>query len=733
MEFLRRAYRKTARRLKMKQWLILALRMLLFAALALALARPLWIPTVSNLSGSEEANTAINGPHVIILDLSYPMGYTVNEIDNKTLFDVARSHALRVLSDSGDPTALITLGKKTRSVSGSLTADHPLLQESLRHLKVGEHLAELNEAFSLAYQMLRDRPKNEPKHITLLSIPNRSISELAPAPPALGQVNIIQVDLRQNQTNETQEKEDINADRPQLSKKARAQLDNHAITSLTLSPAPHMGSNQWRIEVEVANYSSEAMNLWPIWVEVEGEVLVRGFLSLAPNEIGIKRLYFQVDQKQHDPSQETLGEQTDHSQATHPPLLPLAKKGWVKLAPDALSIDDEWPFWIEAKPPTSILALNGDPRPTPHDDELFYLERALSPQVLGDTKVKLYSRPMIGSEVKDEYLEGMDLILLANVPRPTPKLGQQLKSHLNAGGGLWLAPGARSDVEAWNQALREILPRPLRGIRRAGDAAAVERRGVARLSDFTEHSLLKPFEDPNRSSLALAGIQRYFLFDPLPIPQTETVVTLNEGSPFMMTRQVGEGRVLLWAGPIDREWSDLVIYPDFVPLAAETIRYLTKEVASGTLGTSLSQSLSLELNGDGPFFALSPKGERLSLSRHRNSSSSSVKRGWKANLFKHRGHYKVVTPTSALQNSQKINLHNSEHTLRHFVVHLDTRDSDLRGQVTKNIDQSDTNATSLFSALEQRHELWHLGLIGLFIFTLLEGLALFQRRESKPA
>ena len=32
-------------------------------------------------------------------------------------------------------------------------------------------------------------------------------------------------------------------------------------------------SQQWRAEIEVANYGPETMNLWPIWVELEGEAL----------------------------------------------------------------------------------------------------------------------------------------------------------------------------------------------------------------------------------------------------------------------------------------------------------------------------------------------------------------------------------------------------------------------------------------------------------------------------
>ena len=77
MEFLRRAYRKTARRLKVKQWLLLALRMALFAALALALARPFWSPS-SHQSQTSSPLQDLKGTQVIVIDLSYPLGYRID-------------------------------------------------------------------------------------------------------------------------------------------------------------------------------------------------------------------------------------------------------------------------------------------------------------------------------------------------------------------------------------------------------------------------------------------------------------------------------------------------------------------------------------------------------------------------------------------------------------------------------------------------------------------------------
>ena len=170
-------------------------------------------------------------------------------------------------------------------------------------------------------------------------------------------------------------------------------------------------------------------------------------------------------------------------------------------------------------------------------------------------------------------------------------------SHLKSGGGVWLAPGARVNVSAWNSVFRDFLPRPLRGTRLAGDAAAsVESRGVAHLTTFSErHPLLKPFENVQRSNLALARFTQYMLFDPEPTPQSEVVMKLDEGLPFLITRQVGAGRVVMWAGPMDREWSDLVIRPDFVPLAAQTIRYLTREERGTLTSAQVGHQLKLEL------------------------------------------------------------------------------------------------------------------------------------------
>ena len=90
-----------------------------------------------------------------------------------------------------------------------------------------------------------------------------------------------------------------------------------------------------------------------------------------------------------------------------------------------------------------------------------------------------------------------------------------------------------------------------------------------------------------------------------------------------------------------------MIRPDFVPLASETVRYLSRDLSSGQLSTQLNSSLHLELNGDGPSLHL-PQGERKGLSRA-NSDQTVAKneRGWQISELKCLGHHQILGPSES--------------------------------------------------------------------------------------
>ena len=55
----------------------------------------------------------------------------------------------------------------------------------------------------------------------------------------------------------------------------------------------------------------------------------------------------------------------------------------------------------------------------------------------------------------------------------------------------------------------------------------------------------------------------------------------DDGSPALLDRRVGNGRVVLFASDLDRRWNDFPLHPTFVPFIAETLRHVSTRHASG--------------------------------------------------------------------------------------------------------------------------------------------------------
>jgi hypothetical protein len=138
---------------------------------------------------------------------------------------------------------------------------------------------------------------------------------------------------------------------------------------------------------------------------------------------------------------------------------------------------------------------------------------------------------------------------------------------LEAGGGVLIAPGDRTDPEAWNGL--GWLPAVLGD--RVGRFAA--RKSVAHpsLSTFSG-PVFSPFARGDASPLAEAKLFGYRALE----PTTGAFVSarLDTGAPWAVERPIGRGRVLMLAGPLDAEGGTLPVNPDFVPLLHEWIIHL---------------------------------------------------------------------------------------------------------------------------------------------------------------
>ena len=52
------------------------------------------------------------------------------------------------------------------------------------------------------------------------------------------------------------------------------------------------------------------------------------------------------------------------------------------------------------------------------------------------------------------------------------------------------------------------------------------------------------------------------------------VARFSNGTPALLERASGRGRVLLFASDVDRRWNDFPLHPAFVPFVVESLRYV---------------------------------------------------------------------------------------------------------------------------------------------------------------
>ncbi len=666
LEFILRANRKTARRFRMKQLLLMAVRSLLLALLAFAIARP-YIRHTEDAAGGGLGG---DGTTVFVLDASWPMGYAAGE---ESLLDQARFQAGHILDQVRGQAAVVVAGERVDVPIGEVTGDLASVRRALSEAKLSPRTGRLAEAVARAYELLVDVPGT--RRVVVLTTPAGAASELPQPPPASARdsgIALVPVDVAEG--------------RP---------LPNRAVLDLSLRPSPELGAGSWRVDARIGNFADEPVSKLPLHLEIDGEIRVRGFLDIAAGGQATK----------------TFHVRTQGAEATPAAVL---------IDGDALATDDRRDFWLQPAPRLRVLAINGDPRPVPQEDELFYFERALSPTTTAGARILL---TVVGADTFDgAMLEAHDVVVTANIPELDVAQARAIETFVRGGGGLLITVGEnvadRARRALLNERLSAVLPRTLRDVRAAGDAAASveggDRRTTAPSVFARGHAILGAFPDPAKSTLAQARIRRYMLLDPAPDAGGEVVIATEDGAPLLVTKTVERGRVALFTTTIDRDWGDLPIRPDFLPLLQQTLRYLTRVAEVDTAPVLVGQPAPVPVEDPRVrrVRVRTPGGELHVVERPREEGAE-----WAFDQTARPGHYSV-TPDPPLPGLV---------ALPGFAVAVDTAASDLRGPEVKG-DLAAGQAAEL--KVVRRTELWHAALFGLFALLLAEAVLLFRRKDE---
>ena len=128
---------------------------------------------------------------------------------------------------------------------------------------------------------------------------------------------------------------------------------------------------------------------------------------------------------------------------------------------------------------------------------------------------------------------------------------------MNDGGGIVFVPGTER-TETWPQAWRALLPATIgQVVDRTADAG-----GTLSSIDYAS-PVFELFSAPRSGDFTTARFYRYRALTPA--AGASVSARFDDGSPALVERPVGIGRVVVWASSLDSYWTNLPLQPVFLP------------------------------------------------------------------------------------------------------------------------------------------------------------------------
>jgi aerotolerance regulator-like protein len=604
IEFVLRSQRQKARRLRLRQIILLALRCLLIAAVALALSRPSLRP-----KGAQAAQTTGPQATALVLDASLSMRYRPS---SGTLFDRARREALAALDRLGpdEPAAVGFCAGPAGFVGGGIgTASFD--RTSARRLLQGAQPtflgSDMTGCLAAAARALGESPVPGKRIIAFSDLAAHSIRLDAPPPlvpppaapgkaaPAAGiKPTVVLVDAAQGR-----------------------ELPNAAIIGTAVRPSATLGPRGYEVVATVANFSAQAASGLQVSLRIGQQTLAKGF----------------VDVPARGTAKKTLGA-----------VLPAGViMGRVELSRDeaqGLDEDDGQDFVVHVPRDVKALVVDGSPSSLRTRDEAFFVEAALGPARTGG---RISAQTLDADAAANAPLDSYDVILLLNVPAPQRAFAERLRNAVShRGAGLFIALGDHVDPDAYNDALGDLLPRALHLLKTAAEQAggagfagdgrspkggAAEDEHAARFGviEWT-HPLFRIFGPADRESLESARTFRYALLKPDPGSQAHTIASYDDGAPALLEGRLGAGRVLLYTSSASRTWTDWPIRSSFLPVLQQAVSWLASALEERSpLPAQVGDERAVPApQGLAVLAVLGPDGKPVALRREKQSETDAV-------------------------------------------------------------------------------------------------------------
>jgi hypothetical protein len=550
-----------ARRRRMKNLLLLFLRILTIILVVMALSRP-----YIGQSASAGAASSTPAAFVVLLDNSMSMGSTHQGI---SLFNTARSRALEILDQmqSGDKATVGLVNDPGQLLFSQLTWDRDALKKSLANAPLSMAGTSIYSSLLPALKLLVPL-KNYRRAVYVITDMTESAWK-----PLVEKYRLEQIDPGIDLV---------------IVPVGGAAPENLAVTDLEICAPVVMSARKVPLRIKVANYSGR-MRKARIVVSINGE-------RKHEKEIEIPQDAEKVAQIE----------------------VAFAKVGMNRLSAavqaDALPFDNERFLAVRVFEPCRVLLIKPETPPGQSESrEDLFLRFALNP-LNRSRDNNFFVEARTAAEAVNLDLKRFSAVGLINQRDLPADLVKKLGPYLLEGGNLMWFLGDKIDPEWYNRNLIDELGGsyllPARIFKRVGNA--VSRSIAYQMTDLDfGHPAFSLFSrdgngDPGRA-------QVYEFFQVRPNPAALLLSRLSHGLPAIVEEKRGQGRALLITFSADTAWSDWPLKPTWLPFLQQMLIAMVTAQDLNIGSVRPGMPIAATLNHGGKIIMTLPDGNQIAV------------------------------------------------------------------------------------------------------------------------
>lgn len=529
MEYLKLTLKTNKRRLKLEQWLLLAIRTLAVLALFLAVARP--ISSGTNLAGflSVEGRAS----RVIVIDDSLSMTYRKTD---QSAFERAQNATRQVLNQLG-PQDSVSVVLASNPAAPLVRMSH--LDESERK-KLVSRVNELSHSQTGSHWM--STLEDIDRQLQEATFPVKEVIIITDLWQAGWTDEVRDLFDRWSQEQVTVRFIDI-GDEP---------AGNRVLRSLELDSRIALVDQEVKLTAIIENAGEEPLKSGQALLTVDGNVTPVTLPEIPAEKTVSVPISVRFDQA----GQHTVT---------------------LSIPADKLLDDNVQRKIINVRQMVDVVLVDGEPGLNPFESETDFLALALS---AGNSNWQVTQAE--SSTWKTQLLTAPDLIVLANVDQLSKERIKELEELVSLGTGLMIFAGDQCDLQLYNEGLYKggngLLPARLQQVRDLSSQGLV----IEPIAD-SPIELLKGLTPELLSRIRPRRFVDVTLDAGADSLQTRVLARWNDAqqSPAVLEKRFGEGSVLLWTITADKKWSDWPAEASFVLAMRVAAQQIAADIQRG--------------------------------------------------------------------------------------------------------------------------------------------------------